>query len=109
MSQDQAFISGKERMLLENTAEAVPGRSTSSERRAQEPGQPSPTTPGRYKEWLDVFDAYGVQFLVLDALRDSRLLQLIRASADWTVDFSDGESVLLTRSQELATAQGAAQ
>jgi hypothetical protein len=64
---------------------------------------------GRYKEWLDVFDAYGVQFLVLDALRDGRLLQLVRSRADWTVDFTDGKSVVLTRSQGLATAQGAVQ
>jgi hypothetical protein len=36
---------------------------------------------------LDVFDAYGVQFLVLDTLRDGHLLRLVRSRADWTVDF----------------------
>jgi hypothetical protein len=68
-----------------------------------------PQKVSRYEEWLDLFDAYGVQFLVLDAWRDSRLLQLIRASAKWTVDFTDGKSVLLTRTPELVTAQGTAQ
>ena len=53
--------------------------------------------PDRYEGWLSDFDNLDVQFLVLDAERDRRLLQLARAHPQWIVDFADGESVLFVR------------
>ena len=53
--------------------------------------------PDQYEGWLSDFDNLDVQFLVLDAEGDSRLLQCVRAHPRWTLDFSDGESVLFTR------------
>jgi hypothetical protein len=58
---------------------------------------PVAESPGRYENWLSAFDALSVQFLVLDAERDARLLQSVRTHPDWTVDFSDGESFLFAR------------
>jgi hypothetical protein len=51
----------------------------------------------RGEDWLAILDAYGAQFLVLDALTDRRLLQLAQSHPHWTVDCTDGESVLLAR------------
>jgi hypothetical protein len=53
--------------------------------------------PGRYESWLSALDALGVQFLILDAERDDKLLQLVQTHPRWALDFSDGESVLFAR------------
>jgi hypothetical protein len=52
---------------------------------------------GRQEDWLAIFEAQGVHFLVLDTRRDGDLYQLFRSKSGWTVDFQDGESVLLAR------------
>ena len=52
---------------------------------------------GRLERWLAALDTHGVQFLILDKERDGRLLQLVRSSPGWTVDFEDTESVLFAR------------
>ncbi len=54
---------------------------------------------GRHHNWLAVLDAYSVQFLVLDRGRDSDLLRAAQSHPGWTVDFQDGEVVLLARVQ----------
>jgi len=48
--------------------------------------------------WLAVLDRARVRFLILDATRDRALLDAARADPAWTVDYDDGESVLLARS-----------
>jgi hypothetical protein len=53
-----------------------------------------------------MFDKFGVQFLVLDARRDSGLLQAVRSNPEWIVDFKDREAVLLARSCQAAVAEG---
>jgi hypothetical protein len=52
-------------------------------------------------DWLAIFDAYGVQFLVLDAVQDGDLLHLVRSRPGWAVDFQDKDGVLLARSQPI--------
>jgi len=48
--------------------------------------------------WLAVLDSARVRFLILDVAKDRALLEAARADPAWTVDFDDGESVLLARS-----------
>jgi hypothetical protein len=49
------------------------------------------------ENWLEVFDAYGVQFLVLGSQADSDLVDLFRSRPDWKVDFEDGEAIIFAR------------
>lgn len=54
---------------------------------------------GRSESGLEGLDVFGVQFLVVDARRDSDLLQAARTHPAWTIDFEDGESVLFARAR----------
>jgi hypothetical protein len=53
------------------------------------------------ESWLSALDTLGVQYLILDAKRDNRLLKLVQAHPKWTLDFSDGEAVLFARTGAL--------
>jgi hypothetical protein len=48
-------------------------------------------------DWLAVFDAHGVQYLLLDTRHDGRLLQAVRSHPQWTVECVDEDSVLYSR------------
>jgi hypothetical protein len=52
---------------------------------------------GRLEDWMAILDAYRVQFLVLDAIRDRDLLQLVQSQPGWAVDFEDEGTVLFAR------------
>jgi hypothetical protein len=54
-------------------------------------------TNGWVAHWLEILDAHGVQFLILDKQRDGDLLQRVRSRSGWSVDFEDKESVLFAR------------
>lgn len=60
--------------------------------------------PGWHEDWLSAFDALGVQFLVLDARRDNKLLQIVQTHPSWAVDYTDGKSVLFSRTGALVQA-----
>jgi hypothetical protein len=60
-------------------------------------GQASRQTTGRFDDWPAVLDTHGVEFVILDKLRDGKLLQAIRSTPGWTVDFEDREAVLFSR------------
>lgn len=45
--------------------------------------------------WLAILDTYQVQFLILDAEQDLALLDAARQHPAWTVDYEDGDTVLL--------------
>jgi hypothetical protein len=49
------------------------------------------------ENWLDVFDEYGVQFLVLGSQEDGDMVDLFRSQPDWRVDFEDGEAIIFAR------------
>ncbi len=51
----------------------------------------------RCAHWLAILDTYQVQFLLLDAERDRTLLDAARKHPAWTVDYDDGDTVLLAR------------
>ena len=70
--------------------------------------EPVAQEPGWYDNWLSAFDALDVQFLILDAERDRKLLQHVQTHPRWTLDFSDGESVLYARTGALTEAGAAA-
>lgn len=53
--------------------------------------------------WLAVLDEYRVQYLILDAEHDRTLLGAAGRHPAWTVDYDDGESVLLARASAAAT------
>jgi hypothetical protein len=63
--------------------------------------QAFPRRSRRRERWLTTLDDHGVQYLVLDAFRDHKLLRAARSHPRWTIDFRDGASVLLTRNQAL--------
>jgi hypothetical protein len=50
----------------------------------------------REAHWLAILDTYQVQFLILDAQQDRALLDAARRHPAWTVDYDDGDTVLLT-------------
>ena len=54
---------------------------------------------GVNEDWVQVLDGYGVQFLVLDVHSDSELVELFQSQPGWTVDFQDGEAVILARAE----------
>jgi hypothetical protein len=56
------------------------------------------TTP---PDWPAIFDAYGVQFLLLNRVQDGELLRLVRSRPDWTVDSQDENAVLLARTRPI--------
>lgn len=60
-------------------------------------GQASTQTTGRFDDWPAVLDAHGVEFVILDRLRDVKLLEAVRSTPHWTIDFEDGEAVLFSR------------
>ncbi len=51
--------------------------------------------------WATVLDAHGVQFAVLDACSDRKLLHLLQSRPEWTVDFDDGKAVILAHVESL--------
>ncbi|MBN1888986.1 MAG: hypothetical protein JW850_13410 [Thermoflexales bacterium] len=52
---------------------------------------------GMAGNWLEVFDTYSVQFVVLDRHSDGELLSRLHAQPDWKIDFDDGEDVIFAR------------
>lgn len=58
--------------------------------------------------WLATLDAYGVQYLMLDAQRDRELLRRVQSNPTWTIDFQEGNSILFTRTRARASARIAA-
>jgi hypothetical protein len=52
---------------------------------------------GANEDWVEIFEKYGVQFLVLDRHDDSDLLKLFRSQPGWAVDFEDREALILAQ------------
>ena len=48
-------------------------------------------------DWANELDEHSVQAAALDAGADSDLISLLRSRSEWTVDFDDGETVILVR------------
>ena len=71
-------------------------------------GQASKQTTRGLDDWPAVLEAHGVEFVILDKLRDGKLLQGIRSMPGWTVDFEDREAVLFSRVRASGGAQAAA-
>jgi hypothetical protein len=65
--------------------------------------QPFPrrtAAPSRHptaEQWPALLDDFKVDFLMLDAERDSELLGLFQAHPGWAIDSQDDQSVLLVR------------
>ena len=57
---------------------------------------------------LSDLDAYGVQYLILDAQHDCELLRLVQSNPKWTIDFREGNSILFARTQVHTSARVAA-
>jgi hypothetical protein len=55
-----------------------------------------------WARWLAVLDQYRVEYLILDPRHDGALLAAASRHPAWTVDYDDGESVLLARSSPAA-------
>jgi hypothetical protein len=49
------------------------------------------------RDWLELCDEHGVEFVVLDVRHDGDLAQTVRSRPGWTVDFEDQEAVIFTR------------
>ena len=47
--------------------------------------------------WVEMFDEYGVQFLILDRHDDGDLLNLFQSQPGWALDFQDEEAVIFAR------------
>lgn len=47
--------------------------------------------------WLTLLDAENVQTVILDRREDRNLLQSLRHSSQWSVDFADRQAVILVR------------
>jgi hypothetical protein len=45
-------------------------------------------------KWVEMFDEYGVQFLIVDRHNDRDLLDFFRSQAGWNVDFEDEEALI---------------
>ncbi len=52
---------------------------------------------GMNGNWVEVFNEYGVQFLILDRHDDGDLLNLFQSSPGWALDFKDEEAVIFAR------------
>jgi len=48
--------------------------------------------------WLERFEQYDVQYVVLDPDQDNRLIQLLKVRPEWALDFGDQEGALFVRS-----------
>ena len=64
--------------------------------------EPVTQEPDRYESWVSALDVLGVQYLFLDTERDIKLLQIFQTNPGWSLDFSDGESVVFARTGSLA-------
>ena len=71
-------------------------------------GQAPTQTTRRLDDWPAVLEAHGVEFVILDKLRDGELLNAVRSTPGWTVDFEDREAVLFSRVRAPGGAQAAA-
>ena len=49
--------------------------------------------------WQRMFVRYDIQFLVLDILSDSTMVQLFQSQPGWAVDYKDEEAVIFVRSE----------
>jgi hypothetical protein len=49
------------------------------------------------EDWLAILDAQAVEFLLLDAEEDARLLREVEAHPGWMIGLREGESVFLCR------------
>ena len=52
---------------------------------------------GMNGNWVEMFDEYGVQFLILDRHDDGDLLNLFQSQPGWALDFQDEEAVIFAR------------
>lgn len=69
------------------------------ERPPDQEAEPGSRIGDENENWLEVFDAYGVQFLILDPDGDGELLELVRSRPEWQVDFEDKEAVIFARAE----------
>ena len=101
MARDQASIRFETRWSPRFRTGAIPWGWTRSRgrpwARARVGNRAGTRSGDRYKDWLALFDAHQVQFLLLDTEQDRGLLQAARANPQWAVDCVDGSSVLLAR------------
>lgn len=56
---------------------------------------------GTAGDWLEVFDKYSVQFVVLDRHSDGELLNRLHAQPGWKIDFDDGHDVIFARAHDV--------
>lgn len=59
----------------------------------------------RPENWLAILDAQAVEFLLLDAEKDARLLREVEGHPGWMVELRDGGSVFLCRTPASANAR----
>lgn len=71
-------------------------------------GQVPTQTMRGFDDWPAALEAHGVEFVILDKVRDGKLLQAVRSTPGWTVDFEDREAVLFSRVRAPDGAQAAA-
>ncbi len=48
-------------------------------------------------DWLDLFDAEDVQFIILDPHEDGDLVKAIQSQHRWAVDYKDEQVVIFAR------------
>jgi hypothetical protein len=58
---------------------------------------PGPSRHPALEQWPALLDDFKVDFLMVDAERDSELLTLFQAHPGWAIDSQDDQSVLLVR------------
>ncbi len=59
------------------------------------------------KNWLEYFEKYGVQFVVLSPSQDRGLVEILRRQPEWLVDLEDHEVVVFTHSHHEGKRKGA--
>ncbi|MBN1888976.1 MAG: hypothetical protein JW850_13360 [Thermoflexales bacterium] len=52
-------------------------------------------------DWLEAFDRYHVQFVVMDRHSDGELISRLHAQPGWKIDFDDGEDVIFARANDV--------
>jgi len=52
---------------------------------------------GTNGNWVEMFDEYGVQFLILARHDDGDMLNLFQSQPGWALDFQDEEAVIFAR------------
>ena len=64
-----------------------------------------PAAAAQAKDWLAILDAQAVEFLLLDAEQDARLLREVAGHPGWRIELRDGKSVFLCRTRASADAR----